>query len=127
LLAHFLNFSSADLLIISEKIISISEIIEKKSYIVEHLKREIDKEKNFLVRTTKQLEKYCQENQEKIISGKTIFFWYDTKGMPYPLIEHFLNQKKKKFSSEKFYSLLAQQKELGKKNLQQKKIKTFSS
>src|SRR3954464_12522236 len=107
LLSSFLNFSTSDLLLVSQKIIEVngnfySHLKEKTNSIIESLKKEIEKERKLIQNAQQKITKYCSKNSQKLIPSQEIFLWYDTFGIPLELIEYCLKQNKRTFSRPEF-------------------------
>ena len=124
LLTYFLNLSTSDLLLISQKIIEVngnfhSHLKKSESSIIESLKKEIEKS------AQQKIIKYCSKNPQKLVPAQEVFLWYDTHGLPLELIDYCLQQKERTFSRNEFTELLKKQKILGKKDRKSKKVSAF--
>jgi len=127
LLAHFLNLNSENLQAITELLIKIncfyySHLQKKKVLIINELKREIDKNFNFIDKSIKELNSYYSPE----ITAEDIFFWYDTKGIPLELIRFYLEEKKHNFPEKEFNNLLEKQKERSLKDRKKKNLSVFN-
>src|SRR4051794_8417035 len=126
LLAYLVGLDSKQLQEVSEKIIEVNStyypyLSEKKILIISELNKEIDKEISFIQKAEKELEK----NYSPPIAAETIFFWYDTKGIPLALIYAYLKNKQCEFPEKEFKSLLAEKKKRSQKDRTKKKISAF--
>src|SRR6266536_504691 len=65
-------------------------ILKKIDLIIKELNQEIVRETKFIQKANQELAK----NYSPQISAETIFFWYDTKGIPLELIYVYLKSKK---------------------------------
>ena len=124
LLAHFLNLSGENLQKVIELLIKVncpyySHLYEKKELIIGELKKEIDKNFNFIDKSVEKLNNYYSPE----ITAEDIFFWYDTKGIQLELIRFYLEKKKHNFPEKEFNNLLEKQKE---RSLKDRKKKNFS-
>ena len=130
LLTYFLNLSTSDLLLISQKIIEVngnfhSHLKKSENSIIESLKKEIEKEWKLIQSAQQKIIKYCSKNPQKLVPAQEVFLWYDTYGIPLELIDYCLQQKEKTFSRNEFTELLKKQKILGKKDRKSKKVSAF--
>jgi alanyl-tRNA synthetase len=126
LLSHLLNLNDDHLQKISKKLIEVNSayypyLKENEGLIINELKKEIQKNRNFIIRSSQELEKYYTP----IITIKDIFFWYDTKGIPLELIRFYLEKRGYQFPEKEFNKLLEQQKEKGRKDHEEKKVTVF--
>jgi len=124
LLTYLLNLSNEQLQKVSEKLIEVnhsyySHLYKKKELVISELKKEIDKNFNFIDKSIEELNSYYFPE----ITAEDIFFWYDTKGIPLELIHFYLKEKKHNFPEQEFNSLLEKQKE---RSLKDRKKKNFS-
>ena len=127
LLAHFLNLNSENLQRVIELLIKVncsycSHLYKKKVLIVNELKREIDKNFNFIDKSIKELSNYYSPE----ITAEDIFFWYDTKGIPLELIRFYLEEKEHNFPEKEFNNLLEKQKERSLKDRKKKNLSVFN-
>jgi alanyl-tRNA synthetase len=126
LLGHLLNLSSQQLQKISEKLIEVNSVYyphlkDKEKIIINELKREIDKFREFISKSLQKLDKYYTPE----ITAKDIFFWYDTKGIPLELIQSYLKKQKHPFPASEFNQLLAEQKKRSSTDRENKNVSTF--
>ena len=124
LLSYHLNLSQQDLQAIIEKLIATNSfyyphLFKKKNLIIDSLKAEINKSQNLINNAVNKLDKYYSPN----VTVKDVFFWYDTYGIPYELIQTYLAKKNYQFSEQEFNELLAEQK---KRSLADRKKKNIS-
>ena len=78
LLSSFLNFSTPDLLLVSQKIIEIngdfySHLKEKEKSINEKLKKEMEKESKLIQNAQQKITQYCLKNSQKLIPAPAVF------------------------------------------------------
>src|ERR1044072_7051197 len=78
LLTYFLNFSTSDLLLISQKIIEVngnfySHLKENEKLIIENLKNEIEKERKLIQNAQQKIIKYCSKNPQKSVPAQEVF------------------------------------------------------
>ena len=130
LLSYFLNLSLEDLLLFSQKLIEVNgsfytHLKKKENLILDNLKKEINHNFKFIQNSAQKIDKYCQNNPQKLVPAEKIFFWYDTAGIPLELVEHFLKQKGYNFSQTEFNGLLEKQKKRGKEDRKKRGIAAF--
>jgi len=126
LLTHFLNLNGENLQKIIELLIKVncsyySHLREKKELIISELKKEIDKNFNFVDKSVEKLNSYYSPG----ITAEDIFFWYDTKGISLELIRFYLEEKKHNFPEKAFNNLLEKQKERSLKDRKKKNLSVF--
>jgi alanyl-tRNA synthetase len=126
LLAYLLGLTSSELEKISEKLIEVNSVhyprlLQKKSLLINELKKQIEKEINLI----KQANQKLQQSSLSQVKAETVFQWYDSEGIPLELIKfHFQNQNCP-FPEAEFNQFLELQKKGGLEDRQKKKITAF--
>ncbi|KLL05121.1 MAG: alanyl-tRNA synthase [Mycoplasmataceae bacterium RV_VA103A] len=126
LLAYLLGLNTEQLIEVSKKLIAVNSsyyqhLKKKEDLIINKLKKEIVKTREFIDKSIQELGKYYEPS----ITAKDIFFWYDTKGIPEELIRFFLAKNNYQFPEREFNQLLEKQKERGRQDRAGKKVAVF--
>ena len=124
--AYLLSLNSSELEKISEKLIEINSayyphLLHKKSLLINELKQQIEKEINLIEKANQKLNQFSLSQ----IQAETVFFWYDSEGIPLELIKFHFQKQNCPFPEAEFNQLLASQKKSGSADRQKKKITTF--
>jgi alanyl-tRNA synthetase len=102
-------------------------LIDKSYYIVEIVERELNKLYSTFDLYKNYIQKYLKDEQnfDFIVPAKSIFFWYDTKGIPIELIENVLKDSSFIFDKDNFKIFLDKQKKMGSIDRFKKDISVF--
>src|SRR5690606_19845366 len=130
LLSYILNISVNDIKILYKNIISsngtfYNDLISNENYILSIIENEFIKFNQSFDVSVKKIDKFLGNNYQTEIPACTIFFWYDTEGIPLELINFSLSKGKRFFNKEKFYELLLNQKERSSLERKKQEISTF--
>jgi alanyl-tRNA synthetase len=128
LLNYFLKNDSLKIIDICEEIIRENSkyydyLNCRKQIIFDQIKKEIDSFEKFIKSSNEILRKRIELSPE--ISGKDVFFFYDTKGIPLEFINNFFLKNGIIFPEKDFLNLLDEQRNKGAEDRNRKKIKTF--
>jgi alanyl-tRNA synthetase len=124
--SYYLKIEEEGLKKIVEEIIEVNcsfyrKLIGRKEYLLKEIERQIGNNFKSISNSLSKLDKFYNSS----IGSGDIFFWYDTLGIPYQIIESYLQEKKHLFSQEEFTRLLNEQKERSAKARQNKRISVF--
>lgn len=130
LLSYILNISVNDIKILYKNIISsngtfYNDLISNEDYVLLIIENEFVKFNQSFDNYVKKINKFLENNYQSEVSADTIFFWYDTEGIPLELINFSLSKEKRFFNKEKFDELLFNQKERSLMERKKQGISTF--
>ncbi|WNE41840.1 MAG: Alanine--tRNA ligase [Mycoplasmataceae bacterium] len=130
LLSYIFNISLDDIKILYKNIISSNgtfykDLISNEDYILSVIENEFIKFNQSFDIAFKKINRFLENNFQPEVSADTIFFWYDTEGIPLELINFSLSKREKFFNKEKFDELLFNQKERSLLERKKQGISTF--
>jgi len=77
LISYFFGLTLDNLLLVSKKIIAVNNFYvhlkENEDSILSQIKEEIEKENNFIAKSTKKIDDYCAKNPQRMVASDIIF------------------------------------------------------